>query len=140
MKYFGFVKEHENNSPSVSIKELVKESSSPQIEKEMILSYLKKGNQCVPLMGCVEDANDPRNEDDEFVDDSFIAYRGVLTDGEWFWPEYVINYIEKYPTFIIDQEFVKHVKKNEGRMPKLTKNELESLEKQFYTEIWNDNQ
>jgi hypothetical protein len=45
-------------------------------------------------------------EDDEENNMGFIA---VDTDGEWFWPEYLYNYLEKYPNFKIEEEFVTHV-------------------------------
>lgn len=136
MKYFGFIMEHEKDHVSTSIKELIKENAKPHKDKDIVLEYLKNGNQCVPIMGCVEDANDPRNEDDEYIDETFIAHRGVLTDGVWYWPEYVITYIEKYPHFKIDEEFVKQVKKNKGQVPKLSTQRIEELDKYFIREIW----
>jgi hypothetical protein len=138
MKYFGFIKEHHNvDEFKKSIKELIKENTKPHKNKDMVLEYLKRGYPCVPLMGCVEDANDLRNENEEFVDETFIAYLGILTDGKWYWPEYVITYIEKYPHFMLDEEFVKHVKINNGKIPKIKNEKLKALEKIYFKEVWN---
>lgn len=138
MKYFGFITEHENNSPSQSIKELIKENTKPHKDKDLVLQYLKNGHLCAPIMGVVEDANDPNFGTDDYDDDKndFFGYIAIYTDGEWYWPNYVITYIEKYPQFKIDEAFVKQVKRNKGKVPELTELRIEELDKYFMKEIW----
>ena len=68
---------------------------------------------------------------------SYSSQSITIVDSEWneFFKEF-----EKYPNFKIDQEFLEQVNKNEGRIPKLSKQKLEELEKQFYKEIWKANE
>lgn len=129
MKYFGFVKEHENKSYSKKIKDLINDDNKENPHKEEVLKYLKEGELCVPFMGCVENAYDPNFNTDKYDDDAFIAYSSVNTDGEWFWPQYIITYIEKYPKIKIDSVFVNHVLKN--KKINLSEDEISKLEKEY---------
>lgn len=82
-------------------------------------------------MGCVENANDPNFNTDNYDDDNFIGYAAVDTDGEWFWPEYIVAYLEKYPTMSIDEKFVSYVLKNKKKEIKLSEEEVAELEKLY---------
>lgn len=131
MKYFGFIKEHENKNYAKSIKELMNDGNLENIYREEVLEYLKKGKLCVPFMGCVENVNHPNFNTDDYDDDNFIAYLAINTDGTWFWPEYIITYIEKYPTIKIDNDFVKYVLKNKNKEIKISEEVISKLEKEY---------
>lgn len=131
MKYFGFIKEHGNDKHSVSIKELINDVNTESPYRLEVINYLKLGELCVAWMGCVENVLDPAFDTDEYDDDDFIAYAAIDTDGKWYWPEYIVAYLEKYPTMKIDSEFVNYVLKNKDIPIKLSEEELLKLEKQF---------
>ena len=59
MKYFGFVKEHDDYSISKSIHELIGDKNPINKNKDDILEYLQRGILAVPQMGCVDDAKAP---------------------------------------------------------------------------------
>ena len=104
MKYFGFIKEHDQGNYAKNISELILSDQQENTHRNMVLEYLKKGELCVALMGFVENANSPYFDTDTYDDDDddFIGYLSIYTDGKWFWPEYIIAYIEKYPNIIIN--------------------------------------
>lgn len=131
MKYFGFIKEHENKNYAKSIKELMIEGNVENVHRDEVLEYLKKGELCVPFMGCVENVLDPNFNTDDYDDDNFIAYMAINTDGKWFWPEYIVTYLEKYPTLRIDEDFVAYVIKNKDKKIKLSEQEISKLENEF---------
>ena len=132
MKYFGFIKEHDDEKYADSIKRMIMEENTENTYREDVLKYLKKGKLCVPFMGCVEDANNPKFNTDDYDDDDFIAYRAVLTDGEWLWPEYIVSYLEKYPTIKINQDFINHVLKNKDKEITLSQEEIMKIENDYY--------
>ncbi len=135
MKYFGFIKEHENEDFATSIKELITEDSIENPNRKEVLEYLKKGELCVAWMGCVENALDPNFKTDKYEDDSFIAYMAIDTDGYWYWPEYIITYLEKYPMMKIDDDFVNYVLKNKDKEIKLSEDEISKLEKGYLNDV-----
>lgn len=131
MKYFGFIKENDEYKYAVSIKDLINEKNTEHPHRKEVLEYLKKGILCVAWMGCVENANDPNFNTDNYDDDEFIGCAAVDTDGEWFWPEYIVAYLEKYPTMSIDKNFVSYVLKNKKKEIKLSEEEVSELEKLY---------
>lgn len=131
MEYFGFIIEHENEDYSKSIKDLINKGNSENQYRLTVIEYLKKGELCIPFMGCVEDANDPNFNADKYDDDDFIAYMAIYTDGIWYWPEYIITYLEKYPTIKIDENFVDYVLKNKDKQVTLSEKEISELEKKY---------
>lgn len=131
MKYFGFIKEHDNYNYATSIKNLIAQENSENFHREEILQYLKKGKLCVAWMGFVEDAMNPRFNDEDYEDNDFMGYTAVDTDGKWYWPEYIVTYLEKYPTMEIDNEFVNYVIKNKDKEINLSEEEISKLEKMY---------
>lgn len=128
MKYFGFIKEHNNNKFSVSIDNLIDKDTTIKTEdRELVINYLKKGMLCVPLMGFVEDL---LNEDN-----SFTSYISILTDGTWCWPEYIISYIENYPNFKIEEKFLKYIQKKSKREVQVSEEKILILEKQILLDL-----
>jgi len=123
MKYFGFIKEHDKGEYSESISDLL----LPGIEnpeRKNVIDYLKKGVLCVPLMGTIEDAKDNN-------DDSFIGYCAIYTDGVWLWPQYIISYLEKYPTMKIDTSFISQVRLNKNKKLTIKTERIKELEKKY---------
>jgi hypothetical protein len=131
MKYFGFIKEHDNYEYSINIQDLIKEKNTENPHRKEVIEYLEKGKLCVAWMGCVEDAMNPRFNDEDYEDNDFMGYAAVDTDGEWYWPEYVVNYLKKYPTINIDENFVNYVIKNKNNEIQLSEEEVSSLEKKY---------
>ncbi|HEX8562685.1 MAG TPA: hypothetical protein VF676_06875 [Flavobacterium sp.] len=131
MKYFGFIKEHEDADYAVSMKDLIGESNCENPHRAEVLSYLEKGKLCVPFMGCVENANDPNFDTELYDDDDFIAYLAIDTDGNWYWPRYIVTYLEKYPNMKIDCGFVTHVMENANSEIRIPNEEISKLEKEY---------
>lgn len=136
MKYFGFVKEHDEYSISKSIHELVLDGNSVNVHKDEVLKYLQKGVMAVDLMGGCENAKNPLFGTDNYNDDSFIAYFACYTDGIWLWPQYIIEYIKKYPHIKLDIDFVNHVIKNKNNEVKVSEQECSKIEKEYYKNFW----
>lgn len=120
MKFVGFIKDH-GNDPFAHSRSFYFTQNEVNPNKDVVLAYLKQGALCVALLGGAED-----------IDEEMIGFIAVYTDGEWLWPEYFINYIEKYPNFKIEEEFVQHVLKNKDKGIKVTEEESLKLEKEFY--------
>ena len=136
MEYFGFVKEHDNHNASKSIHDLIIDGNSINDKRKETLEYLQKGILAVPQMGCVEDAKDPLFGTDNYDDDNFIAYYACYTDGIWLWPQYIIEYIKKYPHIKLDADFVKHVIKNNNKKINVSEEECSKIEKEYYKKFW----
>ena len=79
-----------------------------QIENSCeILGYLREGKIKGMIMGFVPD----------LLSESKIRIpASILTDGEWCWTEDLIYYVEKY-NLRLSEEFVRHMKKNEWKVP-----------------------
>lgn len=73
MKYFGFIKEHDDYKYSVKIKDLIKEKNTQSPYREEVIEYLEKGNLCVAWMGGVEDAMSPRFNEENYEDNNFMG-------------------------------------------------------------------
>lgn len=121
MKYFGFIKEHDDFKHALEFSEML-DSNQISVDEE-IINYLMKGKLCVPFMGIIDDLNDEE-------DDDFIATRGILTDGIWCWPEYIVAYIKKYPSIMLNEEFLNHIKNAESEIV-VSEEKILQLEKEF---------
>lgn len=135
MKYFGFIKEHDDYDISKNIDELIPNNSVVDNNIDYVLEYLQKGIMAVPLMGCVENAKDPLFGTDNYNDENFIAYNMIYTDGTWLWPQYIIEYIKKYPNIKLTQEFVKHVLNNKKEF-NISEEECLKIENNFFEKFW----
>lgn len=135
MKYFGFIKEHDDYPISESIHDLISDYTHIDGNKDKVLEYLQKGIMGIPLMGCVENAKDPLFETDHYNDKNFVAYYTIYTDGIWLWPQYIIEYIKKYPNIKLNPEFVKQALSNKKTIH-ITEEEALKIEKNFFQEFW----
>ena len=124
MKTIGFIKPFYEEDFSKEIEEYLKEEINS--DREMLIEYMQKGKLCVALMGCVEDPLD------EKYDDNFIAYMASYTDGVYLWPQYVIEFMKKYPNFHLDQEFVDYVKENKDKPIDPSKEVVERIEREYF--------
>ncbi|MBL7725403.1 MAG: hypothetical protein JNK27_14745 [Chitinophagaceae bacterium] len=120
MKYTGFIAEIDEYPFSRPLKQYYLSETSVSSYRELVIAYLKSGVLCVPFMGIAEDEDETR-----------MGAISVLTDGEWFWPAYFTNYLEKYSGLRIDPEFEDHVLKNQGKKLVLSEQKITELEKQF---------
>ncbi|AZA78808.1 hypothetical protein EG347_15480 [Chryseobacterium sp. G0186] len=136
MKYFGFIKEHDDYSISKSIHEFITDEAPVNPYRDHVLEYLQNGVMAIPLMGCVEDAKDSLFGTDDYKDDGFIAYYTCYTDGGWIWPQYIIEYLKKYPHIKIDPAFVHHIIKNQNPKTNISEDDCLRIEKEFYSQFW----
>ncbi len=120
MKPIGFIKEHSDYPFAKKLNPFYLLKKEEVSHRQEILKYLKKGILCVSLMGLAEDA-----------EENNMGFIAVDTDGEWCWPEYLYNYLEKYPNFKIEEDFIKHVLKNKEKEIELSEEELLKIEKEF---------
>lgn len=139
MKYFGFIREHDDYTISKSIHDLIIDETSIDPHKADVLVYLQNGIMTIPLMGCVENAKNPLFESDDYDDESFVAYNMIYTDGIWLWPQYIIEYIKKYPNIKLDSEFVDYIIKNKDTKVNISEEDCSKIEKDFYNTFWNNN-
>jgi len=121
MKFIGFVKEHGDDPFAHKLKPYYLSGNDINPHRETVIEYLKKGMLCVPFMGIAQDE-----------DDNDIGYIAVDTDGEWLWPEYFVNYLEKYPNFKVEDNFVQYVLQHKDREIVVTEENISKLEKEFY--------
>ena len=63
-------------------------------------------------------------------------YYACYTDGIWLWPQYIIEYIKKYPNIKLDEDFVKHVLRNKEKKIDLSEEECSKIEKEYYKKFW----
>lgn len=135
MKYLGFIKEHDDYPIAESIHELIMDDYPISPHKDDVLEYLQKGIMVVPLMGCVDgDAKSPLFGTE--IDDSFIAYHACYTDGTWLWPQYIIEYIKRYPNIQLDSEFIEHILENKDHTIAISEQESTEIEKEYYEKFW----
>lgn len=99
MKLIGFILEH--NPISIAKPFLYyTERQRIQPEKLRIIEYLAKGYLIYAWMGYFFDldTNAP------------IAPDSYYSDGLWVWPSYLTHYMQKYPNFVLDDEFVAYLR------------------------------
>ena len=120
MKTVGFIKEFSEDFFANPLLEYT-ESEIENSEIEKIIQFLERGITCVPIMGMVED-----------LDEELMGYCMVQTDGVWFWPQYLLQFLKKYPRFRLPEEFQKHAIKNWKKEPKISEAELIKLEYDFW--------
>ncbi|HRP89538.1 MAG TPA: hypothetical protein PKX92_05820 [Edaphocola sp.] len=135
MRLFGFIKENDSVEGSISIKDLIQEGGIESPYRKEVIDYLEKGKLCVPWMGCIEDANDPLFDTDDYENDDFVAYYAIYTDGHWIWPQYIIEYLKKYPTMKIDTKFIQYVIGRRGKEIEIPDEDVLSMEKKYMTKF-----
>lgn len=125
MKFIGFIKEHDEYFFAKDLQKYYLADTEENKYRNEVLEYLKKGVLCAAIMGIAED-----------IDEERMGYVAVDTDGEWYWPEYLTNYLKKYQNFKIDEDFVKHVLKNKDKKVELSEEEVSELENEFFKIAW----
>jgi len=125
MEFIGFIKKHDDYFFARDLQKYYLAGTEENIHRNEVIEYLKKGILCGAIMCIAEDTDDERMG-------SVSAY----TDGEWYWPEYLVNYLKKYQNFKIDEDFVKHVLKNKDKKIELNEEEVSELENEFFKIAW----
>ena len=122
MKLIGFIKQHSKGTYATDIIEYI---STPNNDREALINYLNKGILLLPFMGGVDNCIEEKDEE-------YFGYVAVYTDGEWIWPQYIVEYLKKYENFNLNTEFTNHVKLNINKKIKISDKEIIVLEKQAY--------
>lgn len=125
MKFIGFIKKHGDDFFAKDLQKYYLAGTEENMHRNEVLEYLKKGVLCAAIMGIAEDNDEER-----------MGYVGVDTDGEWYWPEYLINYLKKYQNFKLNEDFVEHVLKNKDKKIELSEEEVSELENEFFKIAW----
>ncbi|SMP30273.1 hypothetical protein SAMN06264346_112110 [Chryseobacterium profundimaris] len=126
MKFIGFINKHDDYFFAKDLQKYYLADNEENTQRNEVIEYLKKGVLCGAIMSIAEDTDNERMG-------SVSAY----TDGEWYWPEYFVNYLKKYKNFKIDNDFVIHVLKNKDKEVELTEEEVSELENIFFKIAWN---
>jgi hypothetical protein len=134
MKVIGMLKAYDNGADDSRF--LAEYLGEEKIDKELLLKiirYLKEGKPVVGLMEWwfdFEDYGDSYSEGEGFNDDieddsddnaRSIGGAGYYTDGKWVWAEYLVYFLEKYPNFKLDNEFLSDLKILNYEMPQISK-------------------
>jgi len=119
LKYIGFIKEHGDNMAASLAFEDIKKSvcqNDLQLLPE-ILYYLGHGAMVIAWMSYTFDleTNHP------------IGGNSVHTDGVWVWPFYFPYYLDKFPKYPLDQEFVDHLRQQNFKRKLINKEELQII-------------
>ena len=106
-----FVNDYDLNYEEVVRKVREKTQSEPQDDEVKILKYLKSASsESIRL-------SEPF---DLFTRESLdYNLTEIYTDGVWEWSGLLAYYVEKYH-YLVDAEFVEHMKKNNWKIPKLS--------------------
>lgn len=102
MKFTGFIKEHDNIKEAIPIKDIQIGGNYDRNLLPKILNYLDDGILIFSWMGYVNDIETQK----------LIVPHGYYSDGVWIWPSYLPYYINKYSSFRLDPDFLKHLSVN----------------------------
>jgi hypothetical protein len=128
-KTVGFIKEHDNYDFALPFQSYI--GTSPMPLRVELIEFLKKGQLCFALMGVVDMIG--------FPEDTKYVHYSTLTDGNYHWPEYLINYLEEYPNFTLPQVFIDYYNENKDRKFNYTEKELMKMEDAFRKYAWKTN-
>ncbi|HEY5751398.1 MAG TPA: hypothetical protein VIU12_35310 [Chryseolinea sp.] len=117
LKYIGFIKEHDDNfAESLSFDDIKKSVYENDLQRlPEIIHYLGHGAMVLAFMGYSFDleTNHP------------IGGNSIHTDGVWVWPFYFPYYLDKFPNYPLDQEFVNHLHQQSFKRRLVSKEEIE---------------
>lgn len=99
MKLTGFIKEHNEFKEAKAFEELLGEASSLDYDVQKVIHYLRSGKLLLAWMGYFFDIKTKKP----------IAPDSYYTDGLWVWPAYFPYYLENYPLYSIDPDFLAHM-------------------------------
>lgn len=133
MKLIGFIKEHNNIIEAQGYASVRVGNASNQDSVEIIIDYLNRGILLLAWMGYFMDLED----------NSLISPDSYYTDGVYVWPAYFPYYLKKYPNYLIDDEFLSHISKNnyligETKVKEGTKAKLENSLSEKLNESWSN--
>ncbi|MBG6148964.1 hypothetical protein IWQ47_001733 [Aquimarina sp. EL_43] len=119
MKLIGFIKEHNDVKGAVSFADINKdalENNKPLFE---VIDYLNKGTLVFSWMGYSEDLDNGE----------LITPDSYHTDGVFVWPAYFPYYLNKYPEYKVNEEFLVHLANNNFHQDELNPNTVKNIEK-----------
>ena len=102
MKLVGFIKEHNSIVEAQEYSFIKGNNSRNQGIDEKIIDYLNSGVLVLAWMGYFMDLEDS----------SLISPDSYYTDGVYVWPAYFPYYLKKHPNYLIDDEFLSNISKN----------------------------
>ncbi len=93
--------------------------------KTALVAYLRAGADVAMAPGLATDIVDPSA--------GSAGAQGILTDGEWVWPNELAYYVERYDIAPSD-EFVAHARSNDWRVPEIPTERLEEVVDELFGE------
>ncbi len=93
--------------------------------KQALVDYLRAGAGVAMAPGLATDIVDPSA--------GSAGALGILTDGEWVWPNELAYYVERYDIALSD-EFVAHARSNDWRVPEVPIERLEEIVDRLFGE------
>lgn len=124
IKTVGFIKQVDEYNFAKDIAEMLIESKE-NLDRQLLINYMEAGKLCVAWMSAVEDILDPNDE-------NFVGYGAVYTDGQWVWPQYIVEYLKKHPNIHLNVEFTEYVKNNLNKEITLSNAEIKKIEQAYY--------
>lgn len=103
MKLIGFIKEHDNLEEAQEYAIIQDSSFTNQELVEKVITYLNNGVLLFGWMGYCMDLEDG----------SLISPHSYYTDGYYVWPSYFPYYLKKHSNYMIDDEFLLYLSKND---------------------------
>lgn len=125
MKTIGFLKMYDSIFDKADDLKSMISIPRAYAKREEIIKYLESGYYFTdsPVM----------LQDDE---DEPMFGLGYQTDGEWIWPNYFAYYLQKYPNYEIDTDFIKHLENNNFSFQKPSKERIREIDSFFDKIIW----
>ena|SRR5689334_20566463 len=121
MKYVGFITRFGPRRPGAKdLPEMLQEQNEDDGLRNVIIDYLSAGHFLFGWMSFLREE-----------DGTPIGNNDFFSDGVYVWPLYYLYYLKKHPNLEIDEEFIDHVRNNNFIIPKVSKESLLALEKQY---------
>lgn len=148
MKAVGLLKAFDNGADDAKLlAEYLNDEAIDESLRISVLNYLKNGHHFTGLMEWWVDFEDYGklysegegfvSDEDEVTDDArIIGSSAYYTDGKWIWAEYLPYYLDKYPNFAIDNQFVEDLKNRNYQMPDVSEEQRKAALNYFYTHIF----
>ena len=121
INFVGFLKEHNDRIPnSRYLSDVIDNDISTIENKDKIIKYLAKGRVVISWMGY-------------FIDDdkNLIAPDCYYTDGLHIWPSYLPYYVNLYPNYSLDKDFIIYLEKRNYKFPSLDEHRLNFIENNY---------
>jgi phosphoglycolate phosphatase-like HAD superfamily hydrolase len=129
MKSIGLIKQFDSDADDAKpLKQFLGEVEMDEQLTRNITSYLRRGILVAGIMewwfdfeNYGENFSQNKNFKDDEDETTSIGGKGYYTDGNWVWAGYLPYYLEKYPNFNIDEEFLADLKQQNYQIPQVSK-------------------